>query len=630
MSRVGVALALALSVAWVYAGVREHAFLHVDDDLYITENPNLRAPLDLAAVGRAFAAPYDTNWFPLTTLSWHLDAAWHGFEPGAFLLENAALHALSAVLLLLALHALTGALAPSAFAAGIFALHPLHVETVAWAVERKGVLSGLCFHAALLAYARAARRARRGSAGTAAAFGAGLLAKQSIAPLPAVLLLLDVWPLGRLSASPSRRELASALRAKALLFALALAALAAAYLVQRAGGAVTTGELLPLDVRLANAVLALGAYLRDALWPAQLAAFYPHPEREVSHGAAFAVAALLALASYACWRVRARQPWWGVGWGWFIAMLIPTLGLVQVGVQARADRYTYLALTGLALALAWSVWRFAGASRARQRACAAAGLALLVACAATARRQVAVWHDTETLFRHAAAVTRGNYLAEHSLGSELLLRGEAREAERHFAAAVRLRERWPEAHFGQGDALAAQGRLEEAIRRYEHGLRLGPRQTRGQLRLARALLATARLDEALGRARHALVGARPHERAEALALLGAVQLARDAPAEARQAYEHALALRPDLAEAHAGLGLALLAQGDAERAYAVLRRAQELGGPAAALELALGDAAAMLGRPGEARSHYVAARRAAQAAGEKELALEAGARLAAP
>jgi tetratricopeptide (TPR) repeat protein len=615
------ALALALALAWVYADVRNHEFLRYDDDLYILEDASLRAPFGPSAVVRAFTTPYDTNWFPLTTLSWHLDATLFGFRPGAFLVENVVLHALSAALLLLALHALTGALLPSAFAAGVFALHPLHVETVAWAIERKGVLSGLCFHAALLAYARTR------SGRTAAAFGAGMLAKQSIAPLPAVLVLLDFWPRGKLS---TPRDLLAAIASKWLLFVVAIGGLAVAFVVQREGGAVTLGDILPLDVRLANAVLSIAAYLGDAVWPAGLAAFYPHPEGDVSRGAALGVAALLALFSYACWRAREAQPWWLVGWLWFLGLLLPTLGLVQVGVQSRADRYTYLPLTGLAIAVAWSAARFAGASRVRQRACAAAGAALLLACAVVSRQQVAVWRDTETLFRHATSVTRGNFIAEHSLASELLLRGDARGAEQHFAESVRLRPGWPEAHFGLGDALAAEGRFEEAIRRYEHGLRLGPRYTRGHIRLARALLTTGRVDEALGRARFALQTAKPRERGSVFALIAALQLSRDEPHGAQSAAEQAIALEPELAEAHATRGLALLTLGQAEQGYASLRRALELGGPAAPLQLALGDASGMLGRPDEARAHYQEAQRAAQAAADPELEAEAARHLAAP
>ena len=298
------------------------------------------------------------------------------------------------------------------------------------------------------------------------------------------------------------------------------------------------------------------------------------------------------------------------------------LGFVQAGLQARADRYTYLALTGVALALALPVAAWATPRPARRRACVALALLALAACAVVSRRQVEVWRNTETLFLHAAAVTEGNFLAEHSIGSELLLRGEPALAQAHFVEALRSRERWADAHFGLADSLVEQGRYDEAIRSYERGLRIAPQSARGQLRLARALLASGQDAEAFGRARHAVALARPHERAFALVVLGAVLVERDALAEAVRAYERAISSRPDLAEAHAGLGVAQLARGKPDAAYASLRRAEALGGGGPALWLALGDAERALGRENEARLHFDAVQREAQRMQDSVLAAE--------
>ena len=616
------------AVAFVYAGVLNHDFLSYDDDIYVVDNPSLRQPLDWSAALHAFREPYETNWIPLTWLSLHLDYALHGLDAGAFLATNAALHAAASVLLFLALARLTGTPGPSAFAAGLFAVHPLHVESVAWVAERKDVLAGLFFSLALLAYARSARAPRSLHLGASTALAAGLCAKQSLVPVPLLLVALDFWPLCRIGAGAAPRvSLARALCEKGILFALSGVAAALAVWAQRAGGAMAHGDLLPLDVRLANATLSIFAYLRDAIFPTGLAAFYPHPQQSVSRAAAsFAALGLLVLTAL-CFRLRARAPWWLVGWLWFLLLLGPTLGLVQVGVQARADRYTYLALTGLALALATSAVRWAGAVPWRRRAIVAAASITLAALAVTARRQVEVWRNSETVFAHAAAVTRGNFLAEHALGSELLRRGDAAAAEAHFAEAVRIRPEWPEAHFGLADALAAEGRFEEAVRSYEQGSRLAPNQARGHLRMARALLATGRSDEALGRARYAVRVARPSERAAAEVVLGAVLLERKSFAAADAAYARALALRPDLAEAHAGRGFSLLAQGRADEAAGELARAEELGGDSAALRLAQGDAARSRGRLDEARRHYVVAAERAQAAGDAETAADASQRL---
>jgi tetratricopeptide (TPR) repeat protein len=627
--RAGVAAALVGAVVFVYAGVADHTFLAYDDDLYVVDNPNLREPLDLRAVARAFTSPYETNWIPLTWLSLHLDYAWHGPAAPAFLATNVALHAAASVLLFLALQRLTGATGASAFSAGVFALHPLHVESVAWVAERKDALAGVAFGLALLAYARSSRAPRPRHLGAAAALAAGLCAKQSLVPLPLLLLVLDFWPLRRIGpGAPPRLSLAAALREKWLLFALAATGAALALWAQRSGGAMAHGDLLPPDVRLANASLALAAYLRDALWPSALAAFHPHPQDAVSRGAA-AVAGIAWLALTAlCVRVRARHPQWLAGWLWLVLMLAPTLGLVQVGVQARADRYTYLALTGPVLALAVSVAAWAGARPLRRRACAVAGLALLAALALTARRQVEVWRDTETLFAHAARVTAGNFLAEHALGSERLRRGDAAGAETHFAAAVRMRPEWAEAHIGLADALVAQERFEEAVRVYERGIRLAPRKARGHLRLARALLASGRGDEALGRARHALRLAQPSERADAHTVLGAILLAQRDEAAAAAQYAQALREQPELVEALAGHGIALLALGQLEAGHAELARARERGADAPALRLAQGDAARGLGRVEEARLHYRAARERALAQGDADVVADADRRLA--
>jgi tetratricopeptide (TPR) repeat protein len=627
--RAAVAVALVAGVALVYAGVRDHAFLAVDDDVYVVDNPNLRQPLDAQAVARAFTSPYETNWIPLTWLSLHLDHAWHGRDAPAFLATNAALHALASVLLFLGLARLTGAAGASGFAAGVFALHPLHVESVAWVAERKDVLAGVFFGLVLVAYARSARAPRPRHLGAALALAAGLCAKQSLVPVPLLLVLLDFWPLRRIGPGASPRlSLLAAVREKWLLFALSAAAAAIALWAQRSGGAMAHGDALPLDVRLANALLAIAAYLRDGLWPSGLAAFYPHPQDAVSRGAAALVLCGILALTALCVRLRASQPQWLVGWLWFLLMLAPTLGLVQVGVQARADRYTYLALTGPALALAVSASAWAGARPVRRRAAAVAAAAILCALAWTARRQVEVWRDTETLFAHAARVTENNFLAEHALGSEKLRRGDAGTAAAHFAAAVRMRPSWAEAHVGLADALFAQGRTDEAILAYERGIRLAPRKARGHLRLARALLASGRSAEALGRARHALARARPAERAGAHVVLAAILLERRDAAAAESHYTQALAQQPDLPEALAGRGIAMLLLGRVEDGYTDLSRARAHGGDSAGLLLAQADAARLLGRTDEARLHLRGARERALAQGDARTAADADQRLA--
>ena len=371
-SRAVMALCLALLGMALYAPVRHHSFVDYDDDITIVENPNLRLPLDAGALRRAFE-PYETNWIPLTWLSLHLDYRLWGLRPAGTLLENAALHSLSAAILFLALAQLTGAVGRSAFVAALFAVHPLHVESVAWASERKDALSGVFWMLGLLAYAHyAARPTRLRFALVFAALLLGLLAKPSLVSFPLVLWLLDVWPLGRLRRTPAsdaraRREVRRAIVEKIPLLLLVLAASAITFSVQRARGAMTELGEYPLAYRLMNAAEAALAYVGDAFWPSGLSVFYPHPGLAISPWRAGACAlALAALTAAALW-VRRSRPYLAVGWLWYLGTLVPVIGIVQVGLQGRADRYTYIPLVGLGIAAAWGAVDLARASGPARR-----------------------------------------------------------------------------------------------------------------------------------------------------------------------------------------------------------------------------------------------------------------------
>jgi tetratricopeptide (TPR) repeat protein len=478
--------------------------------------------------------------------------------------------------------------------------------------ERKDTLSGLFFMLTLLAYARYAEAPRLGRQLTVAVgFALGLLAKPMLVTLPGVLLLLDYWPLGRLrggrqSAWPDPGRLRAALLEKLPLLALAAASSVVTYVVQSEAGAMEHGDALPLGVRLPNASLAAVAYLRDALWPAGLAVFYPHPGDATSVGLAVAAAALLLTVTAAAVYAAPRRPYLLVGWLWYLGMLLPVIGLVQVGMQARADRYMYLPLVGLCIAVVWGASDVARGPRARAALAVAATAAVLVS-AGVAWRQVGFWRDTETLYRRAASVTRDNFLAHHGLGSELLARGASAEALPHFREAVRIKPRWPGGHIGLADALLAEGRYEAAILAYERGLREGPRHARGHIQLARALAGAGRAREAIGRARHALALAEGRERAEARAVLGAAwSEAGDLDAALRE-LQRAQELDPELAEAPAQRGLVLLRAQRPAEAEQALRRALELGLDLPDLHAGLGDAALQQGRTAQALRHYRAA-----------------------
>ena len=378
------ALVFALASA-VYLPIREHAWLNYDDDQYVSQNPELRRGLDSQGIRWALTTQEGANWFPLTRLSWMLDLELHGLDAGSFLLTNLLLHALASALFFLALSSLTGELPRSAFAAALFAVHPLHVESVAWISARKDVLSGVFFMLTLLAYAAAehARRSRGAQLAVFASLALGLLAKPTLVTLPCVLLLLDGWPLGRLAQgerNPDARRLARAASEKLPLFALAAAASFITWHAQAAARVVASLDRVPLGERVANALVAYAIYLRQFAWPSGLAVFYPHPGAGLALWKPLLAGTLLLGLTGLALRSWPRRAYLAVGWLWFLGMLVPTIGLVQVGSQAHADRYMYLPLAGLAIALAWGVPDVVGVHR---RAALGGAAALAIALLAT-------------------------------------------------------------------------------------------------------------------------------------------------------------------------------------------------------------------------------------------------------
>jgi Flp pilus assembly protein TadD len=473
--RLGVACAaLAIATFAAFWDVRGNGFVAFDDDRYLTANAVVRGGLTPAAVRWAFTTTDAFNWHPLTWLSHLLDVRLFGMDAGAHHLVSVGLHAASAALLLALLVELTGVVWPAALVAALFALHPLRVESVAWAAERKDVLATLLTLAAAHAYARAARR---GAVARAAAppllFAAALLAKPTPVTLPLALLLLDWWPLGRWSPTPGAPPAAGAPLLRLLpparlwleklpLFALAAASCAVTYAVQHRDDVMSTLDQLPPASRAAGALLAYAQYLAAALWPARLAAYYPRPAGVAPAALAGAAVLLVALTAL-CLGAARRRPYLAVGWLWYLGTLVPMIGLVQVGEQARADRYTYLPMIGVALGV---VWLAADAVRRRpplRAAAAALALAALLALTLATRAQVRVWRDTETLFTHALAVTRGNWMAHNNLGVALAGRGRIPEAEAQFRAALAIRPDNTDALENLGRSLIDQWRAAEAL-----------------------------------------------------------------------------------------------------------------------------------------------------------------------
>lgn len=575
--RLGICALLGVATLLVFLPVREHSFVDSDDVTGIVENADLVVSTPWEALSTAFTTTLNANWVPLTVLSLQLDRTLHGAEPAGFLLTNVALHAVAAMLLFVALLRLGGRVWPAAFVAGVFALHPLHVESVAWASMRKDSLSAIFWMLALWGWARYAERPGIGRyALVLACFGLGLLAKPIVITLPFVLLLLDFWPLGRLGnpGPGSGREWRRALLEKLPLFILAAAAGAVTWSVQAQAGAISPGGLSP-TLRVWNALLSYAIYLRQAVWPQGLAAFYPHPAGTIDLTAVSWSAALLIALSVAAYSARRTRPYLLVGWLWFLGTLVPVIGLIQVGSQAHADRYTYLPLVGLAVAVAWWVADFARERRAPAGLVAVAGCTVLLVLGVGARGQLAYWRDASALHARAAAVTEANAIALHRLADSLVQAGQTQQAEAAFRRAIRAGPRRALPYIGLGDLLAKEGRLEEARENYEIGLELEPRHARGQANLGMLLVRMERFD-----------AARPHlERA--FALLEA----------SRKAGEHPV----ELAAPHIALADVLCHQGDLDGAIAHYQRALAIDGERTRPVLNLGIALARAGRYGDAR-----------------------------
>jgi tetratricopeptide (TPR) repeat protein len=600
---IALGLALAALTAAVYAPSLDNGFVNYDDDLYILGDERVRSGLTGEGVVDAFTRPHGANWFPLTRLSWMLDAELFGISPRAFHATSLLLHIASALLLLLALVRMTGALPESVFVAGVFALHPLHVESVAWASARKDVVSGLFAMLVLLFYARATRLpvSRGARAGVFVCLGLGLMAKPTLVALPLALLLLDVWPLRRVvDVATARRALVE----KLPLFGLAIATALITWIAQKDFGAVQGLERLSLGARLANALVSTVGYVGKALVPRDLAVFYPHPGDGLPvwqvAGAATLVAGVTLLAVLA----RTRRPHLFVGWFWYLVLLGPVIGIVQVGQAAMADRYTYLPLIGLGLAAAFSTSAWSPRARA---AAGAAGALVLVALAWGTTSQVRTWRDDYSLYEHALRVTGPNHVVLINLA--VALNGDRRfaEAEALLERALRIAPTSVPGRGAMGDALRGQDRLGEAVDSYRRALAVDPGVARWHARLGDALAAAGRPEDGLASYRAALQIDPDWPEGRANLALALAALSRFD--EAITAYEEALRRRPDSAHVHGNLGVALARSGRRERAIEHFERALTLAPDLSTVHAQLGRALAQGGDVEGALVHLDAARR---------------------
>ena len=584
-----VALLLALAVIAVYWPVGSFDFINYDDPEYFSENSHVLAGLNWANLKWALQATDNASWYPVTWLSLLLDATLFGKGPGGPHLVNLLFHTANVVLLFLLLRRLTGALWRSALVAGLFALHPLRVEVVAWIAERKGLLSAFFGLLALHAYARYVERSKGRSPKSKAWYGVAcgcfmlsLLSKPILVTLPFAMLLLDCWPLKRveypfsLKASQERgRYFRSAWRLiweKVPFFGIAMLSGAVTVWTHKQAGAIQPLALLPLKDRLENAVVSYARYMGKMVWPTGLALPYPHPG-QWPLGFVFVAAGVVAgLSLTALWLGR-RHAYVLVGWLWFLGTLVPVIGVIQWGGQAMADRFTYIPSIGLFIIMVWTAGELVEGGQRLKGLAAAVSLLMLGACAFLARHQVQYWRDSQRLFRHAVEVTSDNVVALNSLGFYYTARGQPEEAEKSFQRALGIKPNKYSWH-GLGSALIDKRQYAEAVAACEAALKTDPEMARAHSTLGVALTKLGQTNEAMSHYLEALrlrpeLAEAHYNLANALAIRGQIETGR-------QHYEASLRSDPNSADAHNNLAYMLMRQGKLDQAESEFRSALAL------------------------------------------------------
>ncbi len=494
----GICICLAVLTWAVFGQTLRHDFVNYDDPRYVYQNTRITSGLNIAGIAWAFTHIHSENWHPLTTITHMLDCSLYGLKAGGHHFTNVLLHTVAVVLLFLVLQQMTGALWKSAFVAAVFAIHPLHVESVAWVAERKDVLSGVFFMLTLLAYVHYARAPSTWRYVIVAfLFALGLMSKPMLVTVPFVLLLLDYWPFRRIADQRSRpgHQLLSLLVEKIPLIALSAVSSAVTFFAQR--GALGWTDQLPMLARINNALVTYVIYVRQMFWPANLAVFYPHPENRLSPWEISLALTVLIGITMAAVILRKKAPYYIMGWFWYLGMLVPVIGLVQVGWQGHADRYTYLPQIGLYIAGTWAFADLTASWRRRRTLLIAAALLVVAALSCSASIQTSYWRNSETLFTHALAVTKHNDVAENNLGIIFLQNGQLDDAISRLQAAIDLRPENGPAHNNLAKALLQKGRVAEAMVHYRKFLEIEPENVEARNILGTALIQQGRIREAI-------------------------------------------------------------------------------------------------------------------------------------
>ncbi len=567
-----ISLFLVVATLAVYWQVGNHEFVNYDDPSYVTENRHVQAGLTWESIIWAFTTTHRSNWHPLTWLSHMLDCQFFGLNPIGHHFTSVLFHITNAILLFMVLERMTGALWRSAFVAALFALHPLHVESVTWVAERKDVLSTFFWMLAMWGYIRYVERpATSRYLFVLVAFALGLMAKPMLVTLPFVLLLMDYWPLGRFQAKqsgnanmpqgsqseilPYNKSLGLRLVCeKVPLFVLAALSSVVTFVVQKISGAVVLMDSLPASYRVANALVSYADYIGKMIWPHDMAVFYPYSRMLTAWQVGASLMLLLGISVLAA-RERHAHPYFVTGWLWYIGTLVPVIGLVQVGAQSMADRYTYVPLIGLFIVISWGIPDIFGRWRYRRIALAISTGVILSAFMMCTYFQVRHWRSSIFLFKHALKVTDRNHLAHYNLGVALTRQGEPMEAIGHFSRAIQVKPDYVKAHYNLGVELAKQGNVNEAISHFSRAIQIKPDYAKAHYNLGVALARQGKPLEAISHFSRTLEINPGH--ADAHFGLGVVLAGQGKFHKAISHFSEALRIRPDFAEAEKCLRWAL-------------------------------------------------------------------------
>jgi tetratricopeptide (TPR) repeat protein len=643
-----ICLFLVISVIAIYWQVNNHDFVNFDDNKYITENRYVQTGLTSGNITWAFTTFHAGNWHPLTWISHMLDCQLFGLNPGLHHLVNIFFHIANTLLLFFILHRMTKGLWQSAFVAAVFAIHPLHVESVAWVAERKDVLSTLFWTLTMGAYVfYVERRELKRYLLTLFFFALGLMAKPMLVTLPFVLLLLDYWPLSRLetekllvtehkqSEKSSKMRLKkkerrrSAIKAehvnkpekqtrqrpaighivleKVPFFVLSLASSIVTYMAQQKGGTVGSLQSYPLAARIANALVSYCGYIGKMIWPENLAVLYPHPGMPPTWEVVASVF-FLGITTFLIIRTVKRCPYLTTGWLWYLGTLVPVVGLVQVGVQAMADRYTYVPLIGISIMVAWGLPELLKKWRHRNAALATVVVIILCIFSFVTWKQLGCWQNSTTLFTHTLEKTTNNPIMLNNMGNvlegegrfdeaishytealridpnlpdsynnmglALTKRGKPDEAISNFLKAIRINHNHAEAHYNMGTLLASQGKLDEAIYHFRESIRIRPEHGNSQYNLGLASMRKGNIDEAMSYFQQAN-RIDPFD-PETILNMGVITAMRGNLNKAMDYFVKALQIKHDYPEAHVNWGLALMQKGNLDEAITHFREALKI------------------------------------------------------